>query len=190
MDSDSESASHPLPHQRLRLARHHARAEVDAFAGYLTDSFANEPDEQDDQQTPKLSNNAALAAETPASRLRALLSRVPNNKHTLSTIVPPSHSRSDLVDSDIDAPDEPQRSPSANHTFTTSSSLSLARESLRGIFTRARREPGDTPQKDSNRKARRSSFDELDPIPKTSRRSGKRKSLSDEELEKIPSKFF
>ena len=127
-------------------------------------------DDNDDQPTPKVSASAALVAETPAARLRALLSRVPNNKPLL---VPP---RSDLVDSDGDTTDDDPRPPSP------SASVSLARESLRDIFMRARREPGDTPQKDKTLRPRRGSFDELDQGTRI-RRPGKRKSLSDEELE-------
>ena len=131
-------------------------------------------DDNDDQPTPKLSAIAALAAETPAARLRALLSRVPNNKPLL---VPP---RSDLVESDGDTTDDDPRPPSP------SASVSLARESLRDIFMRARREPGDTPQKDKTPRPRRGSFDEIDQGARV-RRPGKRKSLSDEELETLPS---
>ncbi|KAF8626843.1 hypothetical protein AX15_004672 [Amanita polypyramis BW_CC] len=178
-----ESAPAPLRFRTARLIR----PDVDAFSEYLDD-------DDDDQPTPKLSANVALAAETPAARLRALLSRVPSSK-PIHTLVPPpsslpSSSRSDLVDSDVDAPDEYQRPPPANHLSATTS-FSFARESIRDIFMRARREPGDTPQKDNTSKPRRSSFDELDSFPERTRdrskRSGKRKSLSDEELESLPS---
>ncbi len=130
-----------------------------------------EDDDNDDQPTPKLSTLTALAAETPAARLRAILSRVPNNKPLL---VPP---RSDLLDSDVDtADDDPQ----------PTSHISFARETLRDMFMHAMREPGDTPQKDKTPRPRRNSFDELDQRTRD-RRSGKRKSLSDEELESLPS---
>ncbi|KAF8348140.1 hypothetical protein F5887DRAFT_952300 [Amanita rubescens] len=130
-----------------------------------------EDDDNDDQPTPKLSAITALAAETPAARLRALLSRVPNNKPLL---VPP---RSDLLDSDLDtADDDPQ----------PTSHISFARETLRDMFMHAMREPGDTPQKDKTLRPRRNSFDELDQRTRD-RRSGRRKSLSDEELEPLPS---
>ncbi|KAK2467820.1 hypothetical protein APHAL10511_000115 [Amanita phalloides] len=149
---------------RPRPARHHPSAHVD-------------DDDDDDQPTPRLSSNTALAAETPAARLRALLARVPNK--------PSMPLRFDLVDSDVDPPDDYQRPP------FPSTSLSLARESLRDIFLRARRDPGDTPQKDKTLRPRRSSFDELDSVPNRAhdrpKRPGKRKSLSDEELEILPS---
>ena len=130
-----------------------------------------EDDDNDDQPTPKLSATAALITETPAARLRALLSRVPNNKPIL---VPP---RSDLLDSDVNtADDDPQ----------PTSHISFARETLRDMFMHAMREPGDTPQKDKTPRPRRNSFDELDQRTRD-RHSGKRKSLSDEELESLPS---
>jgi hypothetical protein len=133
-------------------------------------------DDNDDQPTPKLSASAALSTETPAVRLRALLNRMPNNKPLL---VPHPAPRSDVVDSDVDAADDDPRPPSP------SASISVARESLRDIFMRARREPGDTPQKDKTPRLRRGSFDELDQQTRV-RLSGKRKSLSDEELETLP----
>ncbi|KAF8736167.1 hypothetical protein AX14_000802 [Amanita brunnescens Koide BX004] len=101
---------------------------------------------------------------------------MPNNKPLL---VPHPAPRSDVVDSDVDAADDDPRPPSP------SASISVARESLRDIFMRARREPGDTPQKDKTPRLRRGSFDELDQQTRV-RLSGKRKSLSDEELETLP----
>ncbi|PFH52023.1 hypothetical protein AMATHDRAFT_141102 [Amanita thiersii Skay4041] len=129
--------------------------------------------------------NAPLAGDNPAARFRALLSRVPTGRTSPPrNASPPSlHSPatpSDLLESDLETPDIstiPQHS---------ASSLSIARESLRSIFMRARRDPGGTPQKNKTPRAtRRSSFDtsDADVASRTirSKWKGKRKSLSDEE---------
>ncbi|KAF8629203.1 hypothetical protein AX17_005788 [Amanita inopinata Kibby_2008] len=192
----SSPAAQALSLQRLRHPRHHL--DPNRISDALSDSNSNDTDDQDDQPTPKLTTNAHLAAETPAARLRALLSRVPAARSPPTNPVPPPFSShpythpSDLVDSDLDAPDAYNRVPSASQQVASSSSFSHARESLRDIFIRARREPGGTPQREKTPRARRSSFDasEVDSFPRTVRdkfrRSAKRKSLSDEEIEKLP----
>ncbi|KAH7888632.1 hypothetical protein F5I97DRAFT_1803999 [Phlebopus sp. FC_14] len=119
----------------------------------------------------------AIPADTPAARLRALLARELRSPRNVSTDpqAPPSE-----VLSDVDAP----RSGS-----TTSS---VVRENLKDIFSRALREPGDTPQK---RRPRRNSVDngdvEITPLfdRERARHKSKRQSLSDEEVER-PSECF
>lgn len=117
----------------------------------------------------------ATPLDTPAARLRALLSKSPND-WSISRQRDPSPSE---PDSDFDPPHG--NSASASH-----------HESLRQLFTHALRD--DTPQKP--RVARRNSIDfsEVDSAsPRVSRvtdergRSKQRKSMSDEELEKASS---
>ena len=118
----------------------------------------------------------ATPLDTPAARLRALLSK-PTNDLSTSRQRDPSLSE---PDSDFDPPHGDSTSTSHHH------------ESLRQLFTRALRD--DTPQKP--RVARRKSFDfsEVDSAsPRVSRindhsaRSRQRKSVSDEELDKASS---
>ncbi|KAI0071720.1 hypothetical protein K474DRAFT_1668701 [Panus rudis PR-1116 ss-1] len=189
---------------RLRLTRHrYPKTRMDAtydttpVAGPSRISpeingHAFHEDEEDAESTPRLTTIAKLASErnspvnpappalpeTPASRLRALLARVPNNP------TPASTSRAPL----------PQSPPDVTSDFESvsghSTQPSLARESLKQLFSRALRDPGDTPRKSS---ARRNSIDtsEVEDSPRIERvrqerasNRGKRKSLSDEEAEK------
>lgn len=120
----------------------------------------------------------ATPLDTPAVRLRALLSKSPNDWPT-SKQRDPSLSE---PDSDFDPPHGNSASASHHH------------ESLRQLFTRALRD--DTPQKP--RVTRRNSID-LSEVDSTSprvlrineqpARSRQRKSVSDEELEKASSAF-
>ncbi|KAF8556337.1 hypothetical protein OG21DRAFT_656063 [Imleria badia] len=112
----------------------------------------------------------ALPADTPAARLRALLAREPRSP----TAAPPP-----APESEADSTADPAR-------FGSSTS-SVTRDSLKDIFSRALREPGDTPQKG---RLRRNSFDgssmEITPVVGRDRgqRRAARRSLSDEEAEK------
>jgi hypothetical protein len=120
----------------------------------------------------------ATPLDTPAARLRALLSKSPND-WSISRQRDPSLSE---PESDFDPPNG-NSNPAIHH------------ESLRQLFTHALRE--DTPQKP--RVARRNSIDlsEVDSIsPRVLRvndppsRRKQRKSMSDEELEKASSTFL
>lgn len=186
-----------LPIPRLRMSRHVPSYDVNAVAGPSRDRLFdpgpsvdfnqnlddNDPD--DDQiSTPKLTSTATLlaTAETPAERLRALLSRVPTSTKTTPMPHRPSHTPSE-IESDFDLPDDPH--------FATPS---MARESLKDIFSRALRDPGNTPQKEKSR-PRRNSIDvsEVEASPRVQREraknKGKRRSMSDEELEHPSSAF-
>jgi hypothetical protein len=119
----------------------------------------------------------ATPLDTPAVRLRALLSKSPND-WSISRQRDPSLSEQD---SDFDPPHEISASTSHH-------------ESLKQLFTHALRD--DTPQKP--RVVRRNSIDlsEVDSAnPRVVRahnkpaRHGPRKSMSDEELEKVSSTF-
>lgn len=135
------------------------------------DGFDSNDDDR--ESTPKITSVPSLASsspvDTPAARLRALLSRVPTRSPT-TPLVHPRSSPSEL-ESDYEAPQPPP---------------SVARESLKDIFSRALRDPGDTPRKAARR---RNSIDmsEVDAGPRVERdqmkNKGKRKSLSDDEVE-------
>jgi hypothetical protein len=200
MESPSEQFP-PIP--RLRVTRHYMH-EDDGVSNFpparpprlpIAISLNDDPEKIDDdddpdaQSTPKMSlissispSNSppiAAAADTPAARLRALLSRVPNNSTPkLSTQDRPPAPPSEL-DSDFDPPRPSPTTPS------------IARESLKDLFSRALREPGDTPQR---ARRRRNSIDtsEVEASPRVEREraknKGKRRSLSDEEVEKPSSK--
>ncbi|KAG5220082.1 hypothetical protein IMY05_C4685000500 [Salix suchowensis] len=114
-----------------------------------------------------LLNSQDYSADTPAARLRALMSST-SSKFPQSTPPPPPKSPS-LLDSDLETPHIVGRDKS-----------SVA--DVKQIFSFALREPGDTPQKT---RARRNSIDgsEVDGSPMKSRDKGKRKSLSDEEVD-------
>ena len=127
---------------------------------------------------PTSSFPMATPLDTPAARLRALMSKSPND-WSISRQRDPSLSEQD---SDFDPPHE--NSASTSH-----------HESLKQLFTHALRD--DTPQKP--RVARRNSIDlsEVDSAnPRMSQadnqpaRHRQRKSVSDEELEKASSKFW
>lgn len=133
----------------------------------------------DNHDTPRVPASSILPGDTPAARLRALLSRVPNNS-TLTPrtqmMPPPDPSVSDEYESDFD------RGESINATAN-----SIARESLRDVFSRALRDPGDTPQKAGKRRSNSVEPSDTDETPRFEtdrfRMKGKRKSLSDEEIE-------
>lgn len=171
---------------RLRLSRnHHALERFFPSSprddlpepGVPADEDLDGNDRDDDQEnTPKMSSTALLGPnETPAARLRALLALSPASSKSTPKPLPPSRS------SDIDSDLEP-----LNASY--GSTPSAARESLKDIFSRAKRDPGNTPQKDEF-KPRRNSIDtsEVDATPRIERQrkenKGKRKSLSDEETD-------
>ncbi|KAG1870100.1 hypothetical protein DFJ58DRAFT_653199 [Suillus subalutaceus] len=203
MDTPS---SNSLSRPRLRLNRHTPISRVQDssdmdFTPVAVPSSARSQlnvvdDEDDNQPTPRMplrhissfSNNygpnsefgpstsSVAPSETPAARLRALLARSldsPNGKS------PPTRPSAQLSDSEDGA-------GSVLSRFTPATP-SVTRDSLKDLFSRARREPGDTPQKS---RPRRNSFDtsEMDITPVVDREreqhKGKRKSLSDDEVDK------
>ncbi|RDB24915.1 hypothetical protein Hypma_008048 [Hypsizygus marmoreus] len=179
-----------LPMPRLRLSRHTNLldpASAGTSSNHLTDTpvapvrnlnqeFDLDGDE-DEQPTPRMTATATLhdIAETPAARLRALLSRTPVSSKPAPVPHPPPLSSD--YESDFDPPNG-----------INSTAPSFARESLKDIFSRALREPGNTPQKERSR-PRRNSIDtsEVEASPRVqlerSKNKGKRRSLSDEEIE-------
>ncbi|KAG5646797.1 hypothetical protein DXG03_002174 [Asterophora parasitica] len=181
-----------LPIPRLRLSRT-ANASAAPVAGPsrdrllqnfpsdLADSDVGDRNE-DGLPTPMMNTRVPLADpnENPAARLRALLARTPASSKSTPVPQPPPSNYSEN-ESDFEPP-----------SAVADNGPSFARESLKDIFSRALRDPGNTPQKASNR-PRRNSIDasEVEASPRVERErakfKAKRRSLSDEEFE-IPSK--
>jgi hypothetical protein len=124
------------------------------------------------------------SADTPAARLRALLSRIPNTSPPNASGPPPPHQPLLSTTSEVESESELQYSPAASRS---------TRESLKNLFSRALREPGDTPRKE---RQRRNSVDvsEVEATPRVemerAKNKGKRKSMSDEEAERQYSACF
>ncbi|KAG1760510.1 hypothetical protein EDD22DRAFT_781012 [Suillus occidentalis] len=120
------------------------------------------------------STSFATPSDTPAARLRALLARSSDSPNGKS---PPTRPFALLSE---------DGAGSASSRFAPATP-SVTRDSLKDLFSHARREPGDTPQKS---RPRRNSFDtsEMDITPVVDREreqhKGKRKSLSDDEVDK------
>ncbi|KAG1751617.1 uncharacterized protein EDB91DRAFT_1106339 [Suillus paluster] len=151
-------------------------------------------DEDDNQPTPRMpikniassstsygpnsefgpSTSSAIPSDTPAARLRALLARTSDSPTGRS---PPTRLFTHTSEADTG---------SVSSRFTPATP-SVTRDSLKDLFSHARREPGDTPQRSRHR---RNSFDtsEMDITPVVDREreqhKGKRKSLSDDEVDK------
>jgi hypothetical protein len=122
------------------------------------------------------STSSAIPSDTPAARLRALLARTSDSP---SERYPPERPF---------APSSEDGTGSVSSRFTHGPGTpSVFRDNLKDLFSHARREPGDTPQKS---RLRRNSFDssEMDITPVVGREreqhKGKRKSLSDDEVDK------
>lgn len=139
------------------------------------DNTTSNDDTDDQYPTPKLTSRLPLSIsdDTPAARLRAVLKAgdTLSNKSTNPPIIPQTSSE---LDSDYDHPKFALSTPS------------IHKSSIKELFSRATREPGDTPQKGKNR-WRRNSIDSSVDI--TSSRTegipskGKRRSLSDDEAD-------
>lgn len=190
-------ASLPPTIPRLRISRFSPQANYETLTPVAGPSHNSEllhadDDDEDAESTPRMPTSAipdrqspragasqGLPMDTPAARLRALLSRVPNTPdsatpHASSSrqpVLPPSSE----PDSDFEPP------------YSTVTTSSVARESLKELFSRALRDPGNTPRKG---KQRRNSIDasEVDSSPRVEEERAKykwkRRSLSDEEAEK------
>lgn len=153
--------------------------------------YENNDEGDDAESTPKMpvldtmptepslsSMQPATPTDTPAARLRALLSRVPNS--------PPTSRAAPAPLSEPDSDFDPPRSSPLN-------TPSIARESLKDLFSRALRDPGNTPEK--SRGKRRNSIDvsEVESSPRVQRErakhKGQRRSLSDEEADKTSREY-
>ncbi|KAA1475142.1 hypothetical protein DENSPDRAFT_883330 [Dentipellis sp. KUC8613] len=151
---------------------------------------ASEDEMEDMDATPRLPVKSSLPSpstatptmqmlnttyETPAERLRAILARVPDQTQLLHE--PPPHTPSEL-ESDFEPP-----------KWNQSASKSIARESLKDLFSHARRD--DTPDRKGRRRNSIDASEVEDSSPRVDRvaserakNRGKRQSLSDEELDK------
>ncbi|KAG5725898.1 hypothetical protein E4T56_gene5117 [Termitomyces sp. T112] len=162
----------PLPSS----ARDHFPEPVDTLADAPTEDSEGNDRDDDQESTPRMSSTALLdTTETPAARLRALLARSPASSKSTPMPLPPS--RSSDIESDLEPLD-------ASYESTPSA----ARESLKDIFSRAMRDPGNTPQKEKINPRRNSiNTSEVDASPRMKHQrffnKGKRKSLSDEETD-------
>ncbi|TDL26192.1 hypothetical protein BD410DRAFT_836840 [Rickenella mellea] len=175
-----------LPPPRLRLTRQNmsSASGISTRPTDLTVEDGHEQDE-DDASTPRRplldlardqpeSAEATPVADTPAARLRALLSRVPNSATPKPSAPPPPSE----LESDFDTP---HGSSSGNKTPHVS-----ARESLKELFSRAMREGGDSPVKGRNLLRRRRNSIGSSGVEESPRKSRvKRMSMSDEEAERM-----
>jgi len=112
-----------------------------------------EDEEQDQHPTPRMNTTSTLLP-TPnlAGRLRELIQLVPNG--SASNVTPIVHQ-----------PPSPAFHESDFENDSTSGGHSRARESLRDIFSKALREPGDTPQKGRPRSSSDTTASESDALP-------------------------
>ncbi|KAK0476620.1 hypothetical protein IW261DRAFT_1421368 [Armillaria novae-zelandiae] len=186
---NSPSALPPPPLPRLRVSRT-PRTNIDSphsGSSRLSDPIASNSVEFNVDNEPSrnllssmsfsmMDASATLPETTAADRLRAVMARLPPSSSSDATPTPPSPSERE---SDFDQP------------HFGSSTASVAQESIRSIFSRARRDPGDTPQRDN--RPRRNSFDstevEAKPRAQTVKQEragniGRRQSMSDEEIER------
>lgn len=130
------------------------------------------PPEPSRRAAPQIS----AKTENPAAVLRALLSRLPNNE------TPAHHPDNDMEHQDL------SERESDYDAETASAATSVAQSSLKNIFSRALREPGDTPRKDRSHRRRSSSIGGTDTentphILEARDIKGKRRSLSDDEVD-------
>ncbi|KAF8160953.1 hypothetical protein B0H34DRAFT_673022 [Crassisporium funariophilum] len=135
--------------------------------------LASEQDNMSKVSAPSTSSRS----ENPAAVLRALLSRLPAHPPSPTQAQDPSLIYASERESDYDMSEsEPMQG-----------APSIAQESLKDIFSKALRDPGDTPQKNGRR---RNSIDtsEVEASPRVAKErannKGKRRSLSDDEVEK------
>jgi len=131
------------------------------------------PDPTDHSNNSQISaSSTTTRSEKPAAVLRALLSRLPVDRRSPT----PSQQYPSERESDYEVSEPATATPS------------MAQESLKDIFFKARRDPGSTPQKTQ---ARRNSVDTSEVNFFEAERKdckGKRRSLSDDETEHLDSK--
>ncbi|KAI8975878.1 hypothetical protein BD414DRAFT_446773, partial [Trametes punicea] len=191
MDASPHAAIPRLRVSRFSPQSHHQLLTPIAGPSHNPDLLHAEDDDEDAESTPRMpastipdrpspqaTTTPGLPADTPAARLRALLARVPN---TPDSATPHAPSHRPPVPPSVSEPDSDFEPP-----YSIATTSSVARESLKELFSRALRSPGNTPRKG---KQRRNSIDasEVDSSPRVEERAkykGKRRSLSDEEAEK------
>ncbi|EIN11745.1 hypothetical protein PUNSTDRAFT_142009 [Punctularia strigosozonata HHB-11173 SS5] len=161
-------------------------------------------DDDDAESTPKIPTRDAFpphdrsvssqatatttASDNPAARLRALLHRLPSETPLVQQR--PPYARMPTTPSEPDSDfDPPDASRVAVHSHP-----SFAQDSLKDLFSNALRESSNTPQKGKGR-PRRNSIDLSEVESATPERASfrgktKRKSLSDDEIEKLDRSSF
>ena len=137
----------------------------------------------DDQSSPSELNIPKITTTSPAARtdnpaavLRALLSRLPAH--------PPSPTQSHALS--VQNGTEQERESDFDTVSESNVAASIAQESLKHIFSNALRDPGNTPQRMKNRRNSIHSS-EVEGSPRVekerARNKGKRRSVSDDEVE-------
>lgn len=185
---DHSAAQHLQIPSRLRLSRH-SLSLSNASRGHDTDIHDQGDEEDDNSSTPRrapldisseqtpVASTSKLAfpeTETPAARLRSLMARVSNS----ATPRPAQPSAPSLHDSDIDELNETNEPPARSQTPSLSTHASI-----RDLFTRALRDPGDTPVKGRRRRSSIGS-NAADESPLKERPKPARKSFSDDEVDR------
>lgn len=146
----------------------------------LNDMPTSETTEQQSASRPS-TPSTVTRSEKPAAVLRALLSRLPPSSPPRAQQRSPSPQDPSERESDYDMSETSHATPS------------IAQESLRDLFSKALRDHGDTPQKS---RPRRNSLDnsEVEASPANDRtrtdRKGKRRSLSDDEVDQANCKHI
>ena len=172
-------------------------------------------DDEDDESTPRRAptntlhplddvdtgdkSEATPIAETPANRLRALLSRSPGSatptqryrSTSATSSKAPTGSGSPGFNFDSS---KPLDLTTPKHPFSPpfdEPPMSVARENLRSLFVHALRDPGDTPVKNGQRRRSNSiGSSAVDGTPVKARAHAKRLNLSDEEADHMSSAYI
>ncbi|KAM5543139.1 hypothetical protein V8D89_003013 [Ganoderma adspersum] len=192
-------ASPPLSIPRLRLPRHsppYKDQPLTPVAGpsHNPDFLHTDDDDEDAESTPRMSTSAipdkqsprtaaspGPSADNPTARLRALLARIPNSPDNATP-----HASSSRPPFALPSTSEPESDFEPPQSVGTTSSI--ARESLKELFSNALREPGNTPRRVG--RPRRNSIDaseveaSMSVEEERAKYRTKRLSLSDEEAEK------
>ncbi|KAF8904387.1 hypothetical protein CPB84DRAFT_668190 [Gymnopilus junonius] len=141
----------------------------------LNDMPTSETTEQQSAASRPSTPSTVTRSENPAAVLRALLSRLPPSS-------PPPQKRSPS------SRDPSERESDHDGSESSHAAPSVAQESLRDLFSKARRDSGGTTQKTRHR---RNSLDnsEVDASPANARitadKKGKQRSMSDDEVDQF-----
>ena len=189
-------ASPPLSIPRLRLPRYSPQYNDQALTPVAGPShnpdFLHTDDDAEstprmstsvimDKQSPRTTTSPGLPADNPTARLRALLARIPNSPDGATPYA--SSSRLPFA---LPSTSEPESDFEPPQSIATTSSI--ARESLKELFSHALRDPGNTPRKVG--RPRRNSINasevetSMNVEVERAKYKAKRLSLSDEEAEK------
>ena len=140
----------------------------------LNDMDLPDPSDYSDHSKISKPSTATTRSEKPAAVLRALLSRLPADQQSLTLPQSPPQQYPSERESDYDISEPANATPS------------MAQENLKDIFFKARRDPGNTPQKTSARRNSVGTSDVDASFPIEEEKidiKGKRRSVSDDETE-------